>query len=127
MHRFPTQSFRVNKFIADTSFPLARHIVGPKNARSLTLLGWTDNINILSSTMYPVHIQNNSPAFMCALYNIGHLWLGTSTISGFQFRAQFHCRRPTPARINHHASVCSTTSHTHTSIRQDFHSRLCSS
>ena len=73
--------FRFNKFIADNQlFPWARHIVCPKNTRSLTVLGWTDNINILSATRYPIHLQNNSPAFMCALYNIGHLWLGASII-----------------------------------------------
>ena len=29
---------RVNMFIADTSFPLARHVVGPQNTRTLTVL-----------------------------------------------------------------------------------------
>ena len=36
------------------------------SARSLTVLGWTDDIKILNATMYPVHIYNNSPDFMCA-------------------------------------------------------------
>ena len=33
--------FRVKMFIADTSFPLARHVVGLKNTRTLTVLGCT--------------------------------------------------------------------------------------
>ena len=40
-HKTATYSepeFRVNMFIADTSFPLARHIVGPQNTRTLTVL-----------------------------------------------------------------------------------------
>ena len=70
---YSESDFRVNIFIADKSFPLARHIVGPKNTRSLTVLGWTDDIKILNAMIYPVHLQNNSPDFMCALYNIGRL------------------------------------------------------
>ena len=59
-------------FIADTSFPLARHVVGLQNTRTLTVLGWTDDIKILNATLlYPVHVQNNKPDFMTALYNIG--------------------------------------------------------
>ena len=42
--------FRVNMFIADTSFPLARHIVGPQNTRTLTVLGWTDDATLYPST-----------------------------------------------------------------------------
>ena len=41
-HKTATYSepeFRGNMFIADTSFPLARHIVGPQNTRTLTVLG----------------------------------------------------------------------------------------
>ena len=67
-------------FIADTSFPLARHVVGPQNTRTLTVLGWTDDIKIPNATMYPVHIQNYSPEFMNALYKIGRLWLEAATI-----------------------------------------------
>ena len=37
-------------FIPDTSFPLARHIVGPQNTRTLTVLGWTDDTKILNAT-----------------------------------------------------------------------------
>ena len=70
----------MNTFIADTSFPLARHVVGPQNTRTLTVLGWTDNIKILNAALYPDHIQNNTPEFMTALYNIGRLWLGAATI-----------------------------------------------
>ena len=77
---YSESDFRVKQFIADTSFPLARHIVRPKNTRSLNVLGWTDDIDILNTTMYPVNIQNNSLAFMCALWNIGHPWLGASII-----------------------------------------------
>ena len=44
------------------------------------MLGWTDDINIVNATMYPVHIQNSSPAFVGVLYNIGHLWLRASII-----------------------------------------------
>ena len=71
---------RVNLFIADTSFPLVRHVVGPQNARTLRVLGWTNDITILNATLYPVHVQNNTPEFMTALYNIGRLWLGAATI-----------------------------------------------
>ena len=67
-------------FIADTSFPLARHVVGPQNTRTLTVLGWTDDIKILNATLYPAHVQNNAPEFMTALYNIGRQWLGAATI-----------------------------------------------
>ena len=67
-------------FKADTSFPLARHVVGPQNTRTLTVLGWTDDIKILNVTLYPDHVQNNTLEFMTALYNIGRLWLGAATI-----------------------------------------------
>ena len=67
-------------FIADTSFPLARHVVGPQNARTLTVLGWTNDTKILNATLYPDHVQKNTPEFMTALYNIGRLWLGAATI-----------------------------------------------
>ena len=77
---YSESDFRVNTFIADTSFPLARHVGGSHNTRSLTVLGWTDDIKILNATLYPVHVQNNSPDFMTALYNIGRLWLGAATI-----------------------------------------------
>ena len=36
---YSESDFRVNMFIADTSFPLARHVVGPQNTRTLTVLG----------------------------------------------------------------------------------------
>ena len=62
--------FRVNMFIADTSFPLARHIVGPQNTRTLTVLAWTDHPRIHNATLYPDHVQKNSPQFMTALFNI---------------------------------------------------------
>ena len=45
--------FRVNMFIADTSFPLARHVVGLQNTRTLTVLGWTDNTKILGPRLPP--------------------------------------------------------------------------
>ena len=70
--------FRVNMFIAVTS--LARHVVGPQNTCTLTVLGWTDDIKILNAILYPAHVQNNTPEFMTALYNIGRLWLGATTI-----------------------------------------------
>ena len=75
-HKTATYSepdFRVNMFIADTSFPLARHIVGPQNTRTLTVLGWTDDTRILNATLYPDHVQKNTPQFMTALFNIGRL------------------------------------------------------
>ena len=72
--------FRVNMFIADTSFPLARHIVGPQNTRTLTVLDWTDDTRILNATLYPDNVQKNSPQFMTALFNIGRIWLGAATI-----------------------------------------------
>ena len=72
--------FRVNMFIADTSFFLARHVLGPQNPRTLTVLGWTDDIKILNATLYPAHVQNDTPEFMTTLYNIGRLWLGAATI-----------------------------------------------
>ena len=49
--------FRLNMFIADTSFPLTRHVVGPQNTRTLTVLGWTDDTKILNATLYPDHVQ----------------------------------------------------------------------
>ena len=77
---YSESEFRVNTFIADTSFPLARHVLGPQNTRTLTVLGWTDDIKILNATLYPDHVQKNTPEFMTALYNIGRLWLGAATI-----------------------------------------------
>ena len=56
--------FWVNMFIADTSFPLARHVVGPQNTHTLTVLGWTDDTRILNATLYPDHVQKNTPEFM---------------------------------------------------------------
>ena len=44
------------------------------------MLGWTDDIKILNATLYHVHVQNNTPEFITALYNIGRLWLGAATI-----------------------------------------------
>ena len=44
---YSESDFRANMFIADTSFSLARHVVGPQNTRTLTVLGWTDDIKIL--------------------------------------------------------------------------------
>ena len=72
--------FRVNMSIADTSFPLARHVVGPQNNRTLTVLGWTDDTSILNATLYPDHVQKNTPQFKTALFNIGRIWLGAATI-----------------------------------------------
>ena len=83
----------LNLFIADTSFLLARHVVGPQNTRTLTVLGWTDDIKILNATLYPVHVQNNTPEFMTALYNIERLWLGAATILP-------------PKHIHHPDSLC---------------------
>ena len=77
---YSDSEFRVIMFIADTSFPLARHDVGPQNTRTLTVLGWTDDIKILNATLYADHVQNNTPEFMTALYNIGRLWPGAATI-----------------------------------------------
>ena len=82
-HKTATYSepeFRVNMFIADTSFPLARHVVGPQNTRTLTVLGWTDDTRILNATLYPDHVQKNTPQFMTALFKIGRIWLGAATI-----------------------------------------------
>ena len=76
---YSKSDFRVNVFIADTSFPLARYVVGPQNTRTLTVLGWIDDIKIRNATLYPVHVQNNTPEFMTALYSIGRLWLGAAT------------------------------------------------
>ena len=77
---YTESDFRVNMYIADTSFPLARHVVGPQNTRKLTVLGWTDDTRILNATLYPDHVQKNTPQFMTALFNIGRLWLGAATI-----------------------------------------------
>ena len=76
---YSESDLRVNMFIADTSFPLARHVVGPQNTRTLTVLGWTDDTKILNATLYPDHVQKNTPEFMTALFNIGRLWLGAAT------------------------------------------------
>ena len=67
-------------FIADTSFPLARHVVGPQNTRTLTVLGWTNDTRILNATLDPYHVQKNTLQFMTALFNIGRIWLGAATI-----------------------------------------------
>ena len=66
--------------IADTSFPLARHVVGPQNTRTFTVLGWTDDTKVLNATLYPDHVQKHTPEFMTALFNIERLWLGAATI-----------------------------------------------
>ena len=65
----------------------------PQNTRTLTVLGWTDDIKILNATLYPVHVQNNTPEFMTALYNIERLWLGAATILP-------------PKHIHHPDSLC---------------------
>ena len=67
-------------FISDTSFPLARDVVGLQNTRTLMVLGWTDDTNILNATLYPDHVQKNTPQFMTTLFNIGCIWLGAATI-----------------------------------------------
>ena len=77
---YSESDFRVNMFIADTSFPLARHVVGPQNTRTLTLLGWADDTRILNETLCPDHVQQNTPEFMTALFNIGRIWLEAATI-----------------------------------------------
>ena len=77
---YSESDLRVNMFIADTSFPLARHVVGPQNTHTLTVLGWTDDTKILNATLYPDHVKKNTPEFMTALFNIGRLWLGAATI-----------------------------------------------
>ena len=77
---YSESDFRVNMFIADKSFPLARHVVSPQNTRTLTVLGWTDDTKILNATLYPDHVQKNEPEFMTTLFNIGRLWLGAVTI-----------------------------------------------
>ena len=77
---YSESEFCVNMFIADTSFPLARHVVGPRNTRTLTVLGWTDDIKILNATLYSAHVQNNTPEFITALNNIERLWPGAATI-----------------------------------------------
>ena len=77
---YSESDFRGNMFIADISFPLARHVVGPQNTRTLTVLGWTDDTRILNATLYPDHMQKNTPEFITALFNIGCLWLGAATI-----------------------------------------------
>ena len=43
--------------------------------RTLKLLA---NVNTVKS--YPDHVQNNTPEFMTALFNIGRLWLGAATL-----------------------------------------------
>ena len=77
---YSESDFRVNMFIADTSFPLARHVVGTQNTCILTVLGWTDDTRILNATLYPDHVQKNTPEFMTALFNVGRIWLGAATI-----------------------------------------------
>ena len=59
------------------------HFIWPdtsSDTRTLTVLGWTDDIRILSATLYPDHVQKNTPQFMTALFNIGRVWLGAATI-----------------------------------------------
>ena len=80
---YSESDFRVNMFIADTSFPLARHVVGPQNTHTLTVLRWTDDTRILDATLYPDHVQKNTPEFMTALFIIGRIWLGAATILSY--------------------------------------------
>ena len=80
---YSESDFRVNMFIADTSFPLARDVVGPQNTHTLTVLRWTDDTRILDATLYPDHVQKNTPEFMTALFIIGRLWLGAATILSY--------------------------------------------
>ena len=47
---------------------------------TLTVLGWTDDTRILNATLYPDHVQQNTPQFMTALFNIGRIWLGAAII-----------------------------------------------
>ena len=70
---YSESEFRVDMFVADTSFTLARHVIGPQNTRTLTVLGWTDDTKILNATLYPDHVQKNTQEFMTALFNIGRL------------------------------------------------------
>ena len=119
--------FRVNIFIADTSFPLVRHVVGPQNTRTLTVLGWTDDTRILNATLYPDHVQKNTSQFMTVLFNIGRLWLGAATIlpprhihdlddTHIQDLDNFSTFRPKCTRYNppgaHGSYVSRFTSHT---------------
>ena len=60
-------------FIADTSFPLARHVVGPQNTRTLTVLGLTDDTRILNATLYLDHVQKKTPQFMTVDRSAMHL------------------------------------------------------
>ena len=55
---YSESDFRVNMFITDTSFPLTRHVVGPQNTRTLTVLGWTNDIKKLNATLYVNRLVN---------------------------------------------------------------------
>ena len=108
---YSESEFRVNMFIADISFPLARHVVGPLNSRTLTVLGWTDDTKILNATLHPIQVQKNTPEFMTELFNIGRLWLGAAMIlpprhihdldsTGVQDPDNFSTFRPKCTRYN---------------------------
>ena len=124
---YSESDFRVNMFIADTSFPLVRHVVGPQNTHTLMVLGRTDDTKIINATLYPDHVQKNTPEFMTALFNIGRLWLGAATIllprhihdldaTGIQDPDNFSTCRPKCKRYNPHGApgsyVSRFTSHT---------------
>ena len=126
---YSESEFRVDMFIADTSFPLARYVVGPQNTRTLTVLGWTDDTKILNATLYPDHAQKNTPEFMTALFNIGYLWLGAATIlpprhihsTGVQDPGKFSTFRPKCTRYNPWSSwiVCIAIYVTHIAYEAD--------
>ena len=108
---YSESDFRVNMFIADTSFPLARHVIGPQNTRTLTVLGWTDDTKILNATLYLDHVQKSTPEFMTALFNIRRLWLRAAMIlpprhihdldsTGVQDPDNFSTFRPKCTRYN---------------------------
>ena len=108
---YSESDFRVNMYIGDTSFPLVRHVVGPQNTRTLTVLGWIDYTKILNAKLYPDHMQKNTPEFMSALFNIGRRWLGAATIlpqrhihdldsTGVQDPDNFSTFRPKCTRYN---------------------------
>ena len=73
------------------------------------MLGWTDYTRILNATLYPDHVQKNTPQFMTALFNIGRLWLGAATIlppkhilddTNIQDQDNFSTFRPKYTRYN---------------------------
>ena len=46
---------------------VSRKVHIPQDTRTLTVLGWSDDTRIFNATLYPDHVEKNTPQFMTAL------------------------------------------------------------